>query len=165
MAISTLTIYTAPMIDEGKKAPLFTLPDQEGEKHALKDYAGSPVVLYFYPKDDTSGCTAQACQFRDDLPQFGKLGAAVLGVSPQDVKSKAKFAAKHDLPFPILADDGAKVCEKYGVWQEKSMYGRKYMGVVRTTYLIGGNGKVVKRWDKVKVPGHAEAVLEAIREM
>ncbi|MEM7577787.1 MAG: thioredoxin-dependent thiol peroxidase [Planctomycetota bacterium] len=146
----------------GKKAPAFSLADQDGTKHKLADYAGKHVVLYFYPKDDTSGCTKQACQFRDDLPKFDKLDAVILGISPQDGKSKAKFAGKHDLNFPILADDDAKVCEKYGVWQEKSMYGKKYMGVVRTTFLLDGKGKIVERWDKVKVPGHAEAVLKAI---
>lgn len=160
-----------PLIETGKKAPAFTLEDQDGAKHALKDLAGQPVVLYFYPKDDTSGCTAQACQFRDDLPAFKKIKAAVLGVSPQDVKSKAKFAGKLELNFPILADvkenkDGnPAVCDKYGVWIEKSMYGRKYMGVQRTTYLIEKDGKVAKRWDKVKVPGHAEEVLAALKEL
>ena len=153
------------LVDVGRKAPAFTLADQDGKKHALKDFLGKPVVLYFYPKDDTSGCTKQACQFRDDLPKFKKSKAVILGVSPQDVNSKAKFAGKHDLNFPILADDEAKICEKYGVWQEKSMYGKKYMGVVRTTYLIGPEGKVKHRWDKVKVPGHAEEVLEAIKSM
>ncbi|MEM9065145.1 MAG: peroxiredoxin [Planctomycetota bacterium] len=160
-----------PLIDEGKKAPAFTLEDQEGAKHALKDLAGSPVVLFFYPKDDTSGCTKEACQFRDQLPDFEKLDAAVLGISPQDTNSKAKFAAKHDLNFPILADvkenkDGnPTVCDKYGVWVEKSMYGNKYMGVQRTTYLLDGAGKVVKRWDKVKVPGHADAVIKELKAL
>lgn len=160
-----------PLIDAGRKAPAFTLEDQSGKKHALKDYAGKPVVLYFYPKDDTSGCTKEACQFRDQLPDFKKLKAVVLGVSPQDTKSKAKFAAKIDLNFPILADvkenkDGnPTVCDKYGVWVEKSMYGRTYMGAQRTTYLIDKEGKVAKRWDKVKVPGHADDVLEALREL
>ena len=153
------------MIEVGKKAPAFTMKDQAGKTHKLSEYAGTPVVLYFYPKDDTSGCTKEACAFRDNLPKFKKSKAAVLGVSPQDVDSKKKFAEKNDLNFPILADIDAKICEKYGVWQEKSMYGRKYMGVVRTTYLIGPDGKVVKRWDKVKVPGHAEDVLAAVKEM
>ncbi|MCH2133513.1 MAG: thioredoxin-dependent thiol peroxidase [Phycisphaerales bacterium] len=153
------------MIEIGKKAPAFTLKDQDGTAHRLSEYAGQPVVLYFYPKDDTSGCTKQACQFRDDLSRFKRTKAVVLGVSPQDVASKAKFADKHDLNFPILADVGSKVCEKYGVWQEKSMYGRTYMGVVRTTYLIGSDGKVKQRWDKVKVPDHAEAVLEAVKAL
>ena len=153
------------MIEPGKKAPAFTLKDQDGNAHRLSDLAGQPVVLYFYPKDDTSGCTKQACEFRDDLPKFKRNETVVLGVSPQDVKSKAKFADKHDLNFPVLADDGSKVCEKYGVWQEKSMYGKKYMGVVRTTYLIGADGKVKQRWDKVKVAGHAEEVLKAVKEL
>ena len=153
------------MIEVGKKAPAFTMKDQDGKTHKLSEYAGTPVVLYFYPKDDTSGCTKEACAFRDNLPKFKKSKAQVLGVSPQDVDSKKKFAAKHDLNFPILADIDAKISEKYGVWQEKSMYGKKYMGVVRTTYLIGPDGKVVKRWDKVKVPGHAEEVLAAVKEL
>ncbi|TVQ63318.1 MAG: thioredoxin-dependent thiol peroxidase [Phycisphaerales bacterium] len=148
-----------PLIEPSKKAPAFTLKDQEGKTHKLSDAAGKHVVLYFYPKDDTSGCTKQACQFRDDLPKFKKAKAVVLGVSPDDEISHARFAAKHNLNFTLLADPGSKVCEKYGVWQEKSMYGRTYMGVVRTTYLIGPDGKVVRRWDKVKVPGHAEDVL------
>lgn len=160
-----------PLIDVGKKAPALALKDQDGNSHALKDYAGKPVVLFFYPKDDTSGCTMEACQFRDMLPDFSKLDAVVLGVSPQDEKSKAKFAAKHDLNFPLLADvktdanGNPAICEKYGVWAEKSMYGKKYMGVQRTTYLIGPDGKVAQRWDKVKVPGHADAVLEALGEL
>jgi thioredoxin-dependent peroxiredoxin len=158
------------MIDPGKPAPAFNLEDQDGKAHKLSDYAGKPVVLYFYPKDDTSGCTVEACNFRDDLPKFQKSNAVVLGVSPQDVKSKAKFAAKLDLNFPILADnpgdDGVPpVCEQYGVWQEKSMYGKKYMGAARATYLIDPQGKVAKRWDKVDVKGHAEEVLEAVKSL
>ena len=157
-----------PLIEEGKKAPAFTLKDQNGEKHALKDYAGRPVVLYFYPKDDTSGCTKEACQFRDLLPKFETSEAVIFGVSPDDEASHARFADKHDLNFTLLADvpseDGLPgVCDQYGVWQEKNMYGRKYMGVARTTYLIGPDGKVRRRWDKVKVPGHAEAVLEEVK--
>ena len=160
-----------PLIDIGKKAPAFTLPDQGGEKHSLKDLAGTPVVLYFYPKDDTSGCTKEACQFRDQLPDFKKAKAKVFGVSPDSVESHRKFVDKHDLNFTLLADaardadDNPKICLKYGVWQEKSMYGRKYMGVVRTTYLIDASGKVAARWDKVKVPDHADAVLDAIRSL
>jgi len=150
------------LIDEGRKAPAFTLTDQDGNKHKLGDYAGQYVVLYFYPKDNTSGCTKQACQFRDRLPDFEKVDAVVLGVSPDSEKSHRNFADKHELPFTLLADPDKKVLEKYGVWQEKSMYGRKYMGVVRTTYLIDPKGKVARRWDKVKVPDHAAVVLEAI---
>ena len=158
------------LIDVGRKAPAFTLPDQDGTKHALKDCAGKPVVVYFYPKDDTSGCTLEACQFRDQQPDFAKVKATVFGVSPDSIESHRKFVSKHDLNFTLLADakdaDGdPKVCAKYGVWQEKSMYGRKYMGVVRTTYLIDVTGKVARRWDKVKVPEHAEEVLAAIKEL
>jgi len=159
-----------PLIDEGKKARAFRLQDQEGRTHALKDYAGAPLVLYFYPKDDTSGCTKEACAFRDALSDFQRLGCAVLGVSPQDVPSKRTFADKHELNFPILADppgeDGTpKVCDAYGVWREKSMYGRVYMGAARTTYLIDADGRVARRWDNVKVPGHVEAVREAVEEL
>ncbi|MEM7682561.1 MAG: thioredoxin-dependent thiol peroxidase [Planctomycetota bacterium] len=159
---------TAPSpIEPGKKAPAFHLADQLGEKHRLSDYAGSWVVLFFYPKDDTSGCTKEACQFRDASAEgaLSKRGAVVLGMSPQDVKSKAKFAQKHDLNFPLLADDEAVVCTKYGVYGEKSMYGRTYMGVNRTTYLIDPKGKVAQRWDKVKVPGHADEVLATLDEL
>ena len=153
------------MIDPGKKAPAFSLPDQEGQLHSLSDYAGQPVVLYFYPKDDTPGCTKESCAFQDNLPKFKKSKAAVLGVSVLDSASKAKFAKKYGLKCPLLADEDHAVMEKYGVWQEKSMYGKKYMGVARTTYLIGPDGKVVKRWDGVKVDGHAEDVLAAVQQL
>ena len=161
------------MIDPGKKAPAFTLKDQDGAAHALSDYAGSPVVLFFYPKDMTSGCTQEACEFRDLMPKFGKSKAKVFGVSILGTKSKAEFAAKEGLDYPLLADDAAgadgkpdpKVAQKYGVWADKSMYGRTYKGIQRTTYLIGPDGKVARRWDKVKVPGHAAEVLDAVREL
>jgi thioredoxin-dependent peroxiredoxin len=153
------------VIDPGKKAPAFSLPDQAGKTHSLSDYAGRPVVLYFYPKDDTPGCTTESCAFQDNLPRFKKSKAAVLGMSVLDSKSKAKFADKYGLEFPLLADPDHAVIEKYGVWQEKSMYGKKYMGVARTTYLIGPDGKVVKRWDGVKVDGHAEEVLAAVEAL
>ena len=153
------------LIDPGKKAPAFSLPDQEGTTHSLADYAGQPVVLYFYPKDDTPGCTKESCAFQDNLPKFKKSKAAVLGVSVLDSKSKARFAEKYGLTFPLLADADHAVMEKYGVWQEKSMYGKKYMGVARTTYLIGPDGRVVKRWDGVKVDGHAEEVLAAVQAL
>lgn len=151
-----------PLIEPGKKAPAFSLKDQDGTTHKLSDYAGRPVVLYFYPKDDTPGCTVEACAFRDYLPKFKPGKAAIFGVSILDEKSKAKFAAKYDLNFPLLADAEHEVAEKYGAWQERSMYGRTYMGVARITYLIGPDGKVAKRWDKVKPDGHAEEVLEAV---
>lgn len=161
------------LIEPGKKAPAFSLADQDENKHALKDYAGKPVVLFFYPKDSTSGCTDEACQFRDEMPKFKRSRATVLGISILGTKSKAKFAAKHELDYPLLADDATnedgkpdpKIAQKYGVWVEKSMYGRNYMGINRTTYLIGPDGKVVKRWDKVKVPGHAEEVLAEVKAL
>src|SRR5687767_11414337 len=137
------------LIEPGTKAPSFTLKDQNGEPHSLAGYAGRPVVLYFYPKDDTPGCTTETCDFRDRLPQFKKGQAVVLGVSILDEKSKAKFAKKHDVNFPLLADADHRVAENFGVWQEKSRYGRKYMGISRTTYLIDAKGKVVRRWDNV----------------
>jgi thioredoxin-dependent peroxiredoxin len=150
------------LVEPGKKAPAFTLKDQDGKTHRLADYAGRPLILYFYPKDDTPGCTKEACSFRDNVPRFEPSKAAVLGVSILDEASKAKFAEKYDLNFPLLADAGHEVAEKYGVWQEKSNYGRKYMGIARTTYLIGPDGKVQKRWDRVKVDHHADEVLAAL---
>jgi peroxiredoxin Q/BCP len=151
-----------PLIEPGRKAPAFSLVDQNGETHTLSQYAGRPVVLYFYPKDDTPGCTQESCDFRDALPRFKKREAAVLGVSILDEKSKAKFAAKYDLTFPLLADADHAVAEKYGVWQEKSRYGRKYMGIARTTYLIDADGTVAQRWDNVRIPGHVDAVHDAV---
>ena len=150
------------LIEPGQKAPAFTLNDQDGKTHRLSDYAGRPVVLYFYPKDDTPGCTKETCDFRDNLPKFRKSKAAVFGVSILDEASKARFAKKFDVNFPLLADEDHAVAEKYGVWQQKSLYGRTFMGNVRTTYLIDGGGKVAKRWDNVKVDGHAEEVLGAL---
>jgi thioredoxin-dependent peroxiredoxin len=149
------------LIDLGKKAPDFSLRDQNGKTHRLSDYAGKPVVLFFYPKDNTPGCTREACAFQDNLPRFKKGQAAVLGISIQDEASKARFAKKYELAFPLLADADHAVAEKYGVWQKRSLYGLSFMGIVRTTYLIDREGKVAKRWDKVKVNGHAEEVLEA----
>jgi peroxiredoxin Q/BCP len=154
-----------PVIEEGKKAPAFTLPDQDGTSRSLKDYAGKPLVLYFYPKDDTPGCTKEACNFQSALPDFGKVNATVLGVSVLDSASKAKFANKFKLTFPLLADEDHAVADRYGAWQEKSMYGKKYMGVARITYLIDADGKVVKRWDSVKPDVHADEVLEALRKL
>ena len=150
------------LIEPGKKAPAFTLVDQDGETHKLSAYLGRPVILYFYPKDDTPGCTQETCEFQAALPGLKKSKAVVLGISILDEKSKAKFAKKHGISFPLLADADHAVAEKYGVWQEKSQYGRKYMGIARTTYLIGPDGKVQKRWDRVKVDTHAAEVLEAL---
>jgi thioredoxin-dependent peroxiredoxin len=152
-------------VEVGAKAPAFTLKDQEGRSHRLKDYAGRPLVLYFYPKDDTPGCTKEACAFRDDLPAFSTERAAVLGVSILDVASKAKFAGKHKLNFPLLADADHAVAEAYGAWKKKTLYGKTRMGIVRTTYLIGPNGRVAGRWDNVKVDGHAEEVLAALKDL
>jgi peroxiredoxin Q/BCP len=152
-----------PLIDPGKKAPTFTLKDQNGQAHKLSDYEGRPVILYFYPKDDTPGCTQESCEFQASLPAFKTSKAAVLGISILDEKSKAKFANKHGLTFPLLADAEHEVAEKYGVWQQKSFMGRKFMGIVRTTYLIGPDGKVKERWDNVKVDGHVDAVAAALR--
>ena len=153
------------LIDPGRKAPAFVLTDQSGKTHKLSDYAGRPVVLYFYPKDDTPGCTQEACDFRDELPAFKKSNAVVLGVSILDAKSKAKFATKYDLNFPLLADAEHAVADKYGVWQEKTRYGRKYMGIARTTYLIDTAGKVAKRWDNVRIPGHVQEVHDAVASL
>src|SRR4026209_1889100 len=153
------------LIDPGKKAPNFTLKDQSGQAHSLGDSAGHPIVLYFYPKDDTPGCTTESCAFQTLLPGFRKSKAAVLGVSILDEESKARFAAKHGLTFPLLADADHEVADKYGVWQQKMRYGRKYMDIVRTTYLIGPDGKVARRWDKVQVEGHAEEVERAVQDL
>jgi thioredoxin-dependent peroxiredoxin len=153
------------LIDPGRKAPAFSLKDQSGATHSLSGYAGRPLILYFYPKDDTPGCTKESCSFQDNLPRFKPSGAAVVGVSILDEESKAKFAAKYNLTFPLLADADHQVAEKYGVWQQKSQYGRDYMGIARTTYLIDAEGKVAKRWDNVKVDGHVEDVLEAVKAL
>jgi peroxiredoxin Q/BCP len=154
-----------PLIEPGKKAPAFTLKDQAGVTHRLSAYVGRPVVLYFYPKDDTPGCTQESCDFQAGLPKFSRSKAVILGASILDERSKAKFATKHGLTFPLLADAEHAVAEKYGVWQEKNRYGRKYMGIVRTTYLIGPDGRVARRWDKVKVDDHAAEVLEAVKAL
>jgi len=154
-----------PLIDPGQKAPAFALPDQRGTTHKLSDYAGRPVVLYFYPKDDTPGCTKETCEFQATLPKFTPSKAAIFGMSILDEKSKAKFAAKHGVTFPLLADADHAVAEKYGVWQQKSFMGRKFMGVARTTYLIDADGKVARRWDNVKVDGHVPEVLAAVKAL
>ena len=153
------------MIEEGKKAPAFKLKDQNGKTISLNDFNGQNVVLYFYPKDDTSGCTKEACNFRDDLPKFGKLDAVILGVSPDSVESHKKFAAKYKLPFTLLSDEEKNVIKKYDVWKEKSMYGRKYMGVERSTFIIDKKGKIRKLFRKVKVYKHNDEVMNAIKEI
>lgn len=155
----------ADWIEAGKKAPAFDLPADNGAKVRLSDLAGGPVVLYFYPKDDTPGCTKEACAFRDRSAELKKLGATVLGVSPDDVASHGKFRDKFKLNFPLLADEDHKIAEKYGAWREKNMYGKKSMGIQRSTFLIDAQGKVAKVWKKVQVDGHDEEVIGAIKEL
>jgi thioredoxin-dependent peroxiredoxin len=147
----------------GDKAPDFELPDDREKPRSLKSYAGKKLVLYFYPKDDTSGCTKEALEFSALKSQFDKIGTAILGVSPDSPASHGKFKGKHKLALDLASDPTKAMLEAYGVWTEKSMYGRKYMGVERTTLLIGPDGKIAEVWNKVKVPGHAEAVLAAAR--
>lgn len=153
---------SAPSSLVGKAAPAFTMMLDDGAKVSLKDLRGKPIVLYFYPKDDTTGCTAEACDFRDRMTAFK--GATVIGVSKDPVKSHAKFKAKYDLNFPLASDDSG-VAEAYGVWKEKSMYGRKFMGIERSTFIIDKDGKVRAEWRKVSVPGHAEEVKQALRSL
>ncbi|MEO1498188.1 MAG: thioredoxin-dependent thiol peroxidase [Planctomycetota bacterium] len=152
-------------IEPGGKAPAFTLTADSGEKVRLSELSGSPVVLYFYPKDDTPGCTKEACAFRDAENALTAAGATVLGVSPDDVASHEKFRDKYSLNFPLLADADHKVAEKYGAWREKNMYGKKSMGIQRCTYLIDAEGKVAKLWKRVKVDGHDQQVLEALGDL
>ena len=153
------------MLEEGKKAPAFKLPGDAGDTIQLKDYKGEMVVLFFYPKDDTSGCTKEAIAFTELQEKFEAAGAKIVGMSPDSVERHVKFKNNHKLTVTLAADEEKSVLEKYGVWVEKSMYGRKYMGVERTTFLIDASGKIAKIWRKVKVPGHAEAVLEAVQEL
>ncbi len=152
------------MLEAGQTAPDFTLPASGGQTLSLHDFRGNTVVLYFYPKDMTPGCTTEACDFRDYHPEFAKLGAVVLGISPDDVKSHDKFTAKHELPFPLLADTDHAVAEAYGVWVLKKMYGREYMGVERSTFVIDKDGKIAKVWPKVKVTGHVQDVLQFVKD-
>jgi len=152
------------MIKEGVKAPDFTAKDQNGNKIKLSDFRGQKVVLYFYPKDDTPGCTKEACSFRDSFSDFEKKGIKVLGVSIDDEKSHRKFIEKYKLPFDLIADTDKHIVEKYGVWGEKSMYGKKYMGTLRKTFLIDEDGKIVKIFEKVNVSEHADEVMKAFEE-
>ncbi|MFZ1813039.1 MAG: peroxiredoxin [Rhizobiaceae bacterium] len=150
--------------EEGSKAPDFNLPTDGGGSFALSAQK-KPVVLFFYPKDDTSGCTAEAIDFTAAKGDFDKLGVIVAGMSPDPVKKHDKFRDKHSLGVALISDEAKSTLEAYGVWVEKSMYGRKYMGVERSTFLISGNGKIVRAWRKVSVPGHVQAVLDAAREL
>lgn len=153
------------MIEDGDKAPDFELPTDGGETLKLSRLKGKAAVLYFYPKDDTSGCTAEAKDFTRLAPEFRKAGVEVIGVSPDSVESHAKFRKKYDLAVRLAADADKSVANAYGVWVEKSMYGRKYMGVERSTFLIDGKGRIAKSWRKIKVPGHAEEVLAAAKAL
>lgn len=152
------------MLEAGKKAPAFSVVDHTGEKVKLADFAGKSVVLYFYPRDNTSGCTKEACAFRDAHAKLKKKGVVVLGVSPDTAASHVKFIEKQKLPFQLLVDDEHALAEKYGAWGEKNLYGRKSMGIIRSTFLIGPDGVLKKVWPKVKVDGHVDAVLEALDE-
>jgi peroxiredoxin Q/BCP len=152
-------------VESGQRAPAFTMTADDGSKVRLSDFKGHPVVLYFYPKDDTPGCTREACAFRDRQAVLKKMGVALLGVSPDSTVSHARFRDKYRLNFPLLTDENHTVAEKYGAWREKNMYGKKSMGVVRSTFLIDPDGKVAKVWKQVKVDGHDEQILAAIAEM
>ena len=152
-------------IEEGKKAPAFTLNADDGSKVKLSELKGNPVVLYFYPRDDTPGCTKEACAFRDRQDEIKALGAQVFGISPDTVESHVKFRDKFSLNFPLLADPDHAMADKYGAWREKNMYGKKSMGIQRSTYLIDADGKVAKLWKRVKVEGHDQQVIDALKEL
>lgn len=159
-----------PLIEPGQKAPSFTLRDQHGVVRKLSEFRETALVIYFYPEDDTPLCTTEACQFRDRHAEIRALGAEVIGISPDPPASHLAFASKHGLPFVLLADrigpgGVPQTCEKYGVWREKNMYGRRVLGLVRTTYLLDGCGAVVKRWDSVKTPTHGDQVLAQVRAL
>lgn len=149
----------------GNRAPDFTLPRDGGDSLSLSDLKGQPVVLYFYPKDDTPGCTQESCDFRDNLTAFKRLKAQVIGISKDSVKKHDKFKEKYDLSFPLLSDEEGGVCEQYGVWVEKSMYGKKYMGIERSTFLIDADGKIAQIWRKVSVTDHVSEVLQALKTL
>ena len=150
-------------LDIGHKAPAFSAPCDTGETLSLADYAGKTLVLYFYPKDDTLGCTKEACGFNENLAALKKLKTAVIGISKDSVASHQKFKEKYGLQFPLLSDTDGIICEAYGTWIEKSMYGRKYMGIDRATFIIGPDGKIAALWRGVKVPGHIDAVIESLK--
>lgn len=154
-----------PELKTGDKAPEFNLPSTRNKTVSLKDYAGKPVVLYFYPKDDTPGCTTESCDFRDNIARFNGIGAAVIGISRDSVASHEKFAKKFSLSFPLISDAEGTMCQDYGTWVEKSMYGRKYMGIDRSTFLIDGAGNIAALWRKVKVGGHVDDVIEAVEAL
>jgi peroxiredoxin Q/BCP len=151
--------------NEGDKVPDFSLQADDGTTVTPASLAGKKAILFFYPKDDTPGCTKEACGFRDAFPQFGKIDAVVLGVSPDSIESHRKFKKKYQLPFPLLSDEGHKLADAFGVWKQKSMYGLKFMGIERTTVIVDRKGRVARIFPKVKVPGHVEEVEKAVREL
>lgn len=153
------------MPETGDTAPAFSLPKNGGENVTLDDFKGQKVVLFFYPRDDTSGCTKEAIGFSEELDAFTAAGAVVLGVSKDSIASHDKFVAKHNLTTPLVSDENGSMCEDYGVWKEKSMYGKKFMGIERSTFLIDSDGKIAQVWRKVKVPGHVDAVLDAVKTL
>ncbi len=153
------------MIEIGQEAPKFCLPNQDNEEICLRDFAGSWVVLYFYPKDNTPGCTTEALDFSANLEEFAQLGATILGVSPDSVKRHQNFIQKKDLKITLLSDESKEVAKAYGVWQLKKSFGKEYMGIVRSTFLINPDGKIAYKWEKVKVKGHVEAVLKKLKEL
>lgn len=152
------------MLKEGQKAPEFTLPDKDGNKVSLSDFKGKKVVVYFYPKDNTPGCTQEACDFRDNFPEFNKINAEVIGISKDSVKSHEKFSDKYELPFKLLSDEDTKVIQDFGVWKEKKMFGKSYMGIVRSTFIIDEQGVIQKVFPKVKVKEHIEEVLKELND-
>ena len=152
-------------LDSGDRAPAFTLADDTGNQVALSDFEGRPVVLYFYPKDNTSGCTAEACDFRDNWARVQAKGVVVLGVSPDSQRSHERFREKHELPFPLLVDEDHAVAEAYGAWGKKKMYGKTYEGIIRSTFLIGADGMVARTWSGVKVKGHVDEVMEELEQI
>lgn len=165
MKKGSMTPIDGLKLNVGDKAPAFRLQDETGAPRALKDFAGKTLVLYFYPKDNTSGCTQESCDFRDNLNRLTSSGAAVVGVSADSVESHMKFKKKQGLNFPLLSDPGHEALEAYGVWREKSLYGRKFMGIVRSTFVIDGKGVIRAAFHKVSVTGHVDEVLAAVREV
>lgn len=149
----------------GDKAPAFSLLDDEGQKRKLADFAGAPLVIFFYPADDTPACTKEACNFRDQAAEFAKLGAKVVGISPDGIESHATFKKKFKLNYPLLADEDHKVAEKYGVWGEKNLYGKKFMGLIRSTFLLDAKGKIVQVWRNLRVNGHDAKVVDALKKL
>lgn len=153
------------MLEIGNSVPQFSLPDQDGKIHDIKDYKGQWVIIYFYPKDLTPGCTTEACNFQEVLPDFNSIDAVIFGISKDSVKQHKKFANKYNLQFSLLSDENSNICEQFGVWQKKSMYGKEYMGIVRSTFIINPEGKIVKVYPKVKVKEHHTEILNDLKEL